>query len=167
MITTADGGETPLLWKGSITLVPNAPSMREKPNRLYRLSADALGLGRPFRDVILGPDARILNRDPVVRAAVETGAAFVPVSSYADGVAVTEIQPAMPVRVYHLRTERHATILADGLEVETYHPRADLSHGIPLEMLEVFLGFFPGISALREFGRARWPRLTEEAMEML
>ena len=167
VLLTPEGREETLVWKGSITLVPNARSLREHPNRLFRVSTDALGLQRPSRDVMFGPDARFLNRDPSVIASVEARAAFAPVSSYADGCAVTEIQAVMPTRVFHLRTERHAAIMADGIAVETYHPASDLSHGLPDEMLRVFFSLFPGIGSLSDFGRSAYPRLSEDAMAAL
>ena len=166
-LLTPEGREETLTWKGSITLVPTARSLREKPNRLFRVSTDALGLQRPSRDVMFGPDARLLNRDPSVLAAVEARAAFAPISAYADGVSVIEIQAPMPTRVYHLRTERHAAIMADGLAVEAYHPGNDLAHGLPEEMVRVFLSLFPGHETLSSFGRSAYPRLSEEAMHAI
>ena len=166
-LLTPEGREETLVWTGAITLVPNARSLRENPNRLYRVSADALGLQRPSRDIMLGPDARLLNRDPAVLASVEAQAAFVPLTAYTDGVSVFEIQAVMPVRVYHLRTERHAALMADGLAVESFHPRADLSHSLPEEILQVFLSLFPGKETLSSFGRSAYPRISEEAFQAL
>ena len=39
---------------------------------------------------MLGPDARLLNRDPVILASVEAQAAFVPMTAYTDGVSVPQ-----------------------------------------------------------------------------
>jgi len=164
-ISTAEGESTTLLWKGAITIVPGAPTLRDGPEKLYRVTADAFGLGRPARDVLLGPDARLLTRDPVVRAAVGADAAFVPVAALADGVSVVEVHPVNPIRVYHLVTAAHHTILAGGLEVETFAPRAAIPESLSHEMLGVFLGLFPHLSTLRDFGRARWPRLSAEMMQ--
>ncbi|MEL7026327.1 MAG: Hint domain-containing protein [Pseudomonadota bacterium] len=162
-----DGSFTELRWKGAITIVPNAPTLRDRQERLYRVTADAFGLARPARDVLLGPDARILTRDPNVRSAVAADAAFAPVSSLADGISVIEVTPVAPTRVYHLVTERHETILAGGLEVETYTPRSDVGDSMSLEMMGVFMSLFPHLESLRDFGRARWPRLSREMMEQI
>lgn len=164
-ILTAEGEVATLLWKGAITIVPGAPTLRDRPEKLYRVTADAFGLGRPARDVLLGPDARLLTRDPGVRSAVGSDAAFVPVAALADGVSVIEVTPVNPVRVYHLVTARHCTILAGGLEVETFAPRSGLPESLSHEMLAVFLTLFPHLSTLRDFGRARWPRISRETME--
>lgn len=164
-ITTAEGEAAPLLWKGAITIVPGAPTLRAAPERLYRVTADAFGLGKPSRDVLLGPDARLLTRDPAVRAAVGADAAFVPVASLVDGVSVIEVTPVTPIRVYHLVTREHRTILAAGLEVETFAPRTAMPESLSHEMMAVFLTLFPHLTSLRDFGRARWPRLSREMMD--
>ena len=164
-LATADGETAPLMWKGAITVVPGAPTLRDTPEKLYRVTADAFGLGRPARDVLLGPDARLLTRDPSVRAAVSADAAYVPVSSLADGVSVIEVNPVNPMRVYHLHTGRHHTILAGGLEIETFAPRASMPESLSHEMMAVFLTLFPHLATLRDFGRARWPRMSREMME--
>lgn len=162
-----DGTATELRWKGAITIVPGAPTLREAPERLYRVTADAFGLARPSRDVLLGPDARLLSREPNIRNAVGSDAAFVPVASLADGVSVIEVTPVAPTRVYHLVTERHDTILAGGLEVETYAPRSDTPESLSHEMLAAFMGLFPHVRTLREFGGACWPRLSREMMDAI
>lgn len=160
-----DGSTTPLLWKGAITIVPNAPTLRPESERLFRVTADALGLSRPARDVILGPDARILTRNPAVRSRVAAEAAYVPVASLADGVSVIEVTPVTPTRVYHLVTDRHETILAGGLEIETFTPRSDITESLSHEMMNVFMGLFPHLTAMRDFGGAKWPRLSREMMD--
>ncbi len=159
-----DGSTTELRWKGAITVVPGAPTLRDRPERLYRVTADAFGLSRPTRDVLLGPDARLLNRDPDIRSAVAANAAYVPVSSLADGISVIEVTPVAPTRVYHLVTEQHDTILAGGLEVETFAPRSDTPDSLSHEMMSAFMGLFPHLRTLRDFGRSRWPRLSTEMM---
>lgn len=134
-----DGTSVALRWKGAITIVPNAPTLRDTSEKLYRVTADAFGLGRPARDVLLGPDARILTRDPAVRSAVAADAAYVPIAALADGVSVIEVTPVAPTRVYHLVTDRHETIIAGGLEVESFTPRADVAESLSYEMMGVFI----------------------------
>lgn len=163
----AGGRVTKLLWKGSITLVPGAPTMSDEPDRLYRVMADALGLGRPVQDQTFGPHARRLDRDPKIRAAMGTEAALVPLSAMADGNSVIEVTPVSPTRVYHLVCERHETILAAGLEVESFHPGPEMPLSLPEELMQVFLNFFPNFDHIRDFGRLATPRLGPEDMAMM
>ena len=161
-LETASGQPVQLLWKGSITLVPGAPSSGNEPDKLYRVMPDAFGLGRPVQDQTFGPHARRINRDPQVRASLGTESALVPLSALSDGMSVIEVTPVAPTRVYHLACATHETILAAGLEVETYHPGPEAPISLPEEMMQQFLTFFPHISTLRDFGRLAMPRVGAE-----
>ncbi|MBT8410074.1 MAG: Hint domain-containing protein, partial [Alphaproteobacteria bacterium] len=162
-----NGRATQLLWKGSITLVPGAPSLNDGPDHLYRVMPDAFGLGRPLQDQTFGPHARRLDRDPKLRAAMGTDAALVPLSAMADWTSVIEVTPVSPTRVYHLACEGHENILAAGLEVESFHPGPETPLSLPEEMLQVFMQFFPYLSSVRAFGRLGMPRLTADEFARL
>ena len=127
--------------------------------RLTRLSAEALGYARPFQDLVLGPRARIVDRRPGVRLLTGRMAALVPAADLMDGVAAVEVTPAAPVEVFHLSFERHETLLANGVEVESYHPGP--LHDFPLrgDQLALFLSCFPHRSDLLAFGEPAIPRL--------
>ena len=163
----ADGTVSRLMWKGSIMVVPNAPTLNDVPDKLYRVMPDAFGLGRPVQDQTFGPHVRRLDRDPKIRAALGTDAALVPLSALADGHSVIEVTPMSPTKVYHLVCETHATVLAAGLEVETYHPGPETPLSLSEEMMAQFLTFFPHLNALRDFGRLTAPRLTADDMQSI
>lgn len=158
MIETANGAQVKLRWIGSIMLVPGAPSSQDVPDRLYRVTTDAFGLGRPGGDVTLGPAARLLNRHPTARAAMGAEAVLSPASDFADGNAVIEIAPVTPIRVYHLAFDAHHVLLANGLEVESFHPGATAADELSHEMQHLFVSLFPHIDPSRGFGRMLWPR---------
>lgn len=158
----ASGRVTQLMWKGSINIVPNAPTLNDEPDRLYRVMPDAFGLGRPVQDQTFGPQARRLDRDPKVRGMLGTDAALVPLSALADGHSVIEVTPVSTTRVYHLVCETHETILAAGMEVETYHPGPETPLSLSDEMMAMFLSFFPHINTIGDFGRLKAPRLSRE-----
>lgn len=163
MLETADGRYSQLLWKGAITLVPGAPTLGDEP-RLYRVTSDAFGLGRPAQDQSFGPGARRIDRDPKLRGSMGTDAVFVPLPAVADGHAVVEVTPVSPTRVYHLACAEHETILAAGLEVETFHPGPETPISLPEEMLALFMRFFPHLMNVRDFGRLSIPRLSQDEM---
>ncbi len=158
----AGGGVTQLTWKGSITIVPGAPTLQAEPDKLYRVMPDSFGLGRPVQDQTFGPGARRLDRDAKIRAAIGAEAAHVPLSAMSDGNSVIAVNPVSPTRVYHLACETHETILAAGLEVETFHPGPETPISLPEEMLQVFMGFFPHLNNVRDFGRLAAPRISED-----
>jgi hypothetical protein len=150
------------MWKGSINIVPGAPSLNDIPDRMYRVMPDAFGLGRPVQDQTFGPHARRLDRNPKLRASLGTEAALVPLSALVDNFSVIEVNPVSPTRVYHLACETHETVLAAGLEVETYHPGPDTPLSLPEEMLQLFMTFFPHLQNFRDFGRLNAPRLSAD-----
>lgn len=157
-IETASGDFQTLRWIGAMTLIPGAPAADERSQRLYRATADAFGLGRPSADVTFGPAARILNRDPLVRQALGSEAALAPISGLEDGDGVVALNPAAPVRVYHIAFDGHHVIRAGGIEVESYHPGADAHYSMSQELRAVFLSLFPHMETLQGFGRVLWPR---------
>lgn len=167
MLECANGRVSTLMWKGAITLVPGAPTLRPEPPKLYRVTADAFGLGRPARDLLLGPAARRLVRDPNVRAAIGAEAALVPVGSGTDGYSIIEVNPVSPTRVYHLATETHQTIMAGGVELETYHPGQELTLSLSEDLRATYLELFPHVISLGGFGRVLFPRLSTEDMRDL
>ncbi len=158
----ASGKTSRLMWKGSIMIVPNGPTLSDEPDRLYRVMPDAFGLGRPIQDQTFGPHVRRLDRDPKIRAALGTEAALVPLAALADGHSVVEVTPATATRVYHLACETHETILAAGLEVETYHPGPEMPLSLSEEMMAQFLTFFPYLTTIRDFGRLKAPRVSRD-----
>lgn len=166
-LESANGRTTRLMWKGSILLVPNAPTLGDDPDRLYRVMPDAFGLGRPVQDQTFGPHARRLDRDSKIRASLGTDSALVPLSALADGHSVVEVAPISATRVYHLACEDHATILGAGLEVETYHPGPETPLSLSEEMMSLFLGFFPHVRSIRDFGRLCAPRLTRDDVQAM
>ncbi len=163
----ASGRTSQLMWKGSITLVPGAPTLNHEPDKLYRVMPDAFGLARPSQDQTFGPHARRLDRDAKIRSAIGAEAALAPLSAMADGYGVIQVTPVSPTRVYHLVCDRHETILAAGLEVETYHPGPDAPLSLPEEVLNLFMSFFPHLASFREFGRLAAPRLTAEDLDAI
>jgi hypothetical protein len=154
-----EGGTARLLWRGSAMIVPSSRDHDPSMARLTRISADLMGLGRPFEDLMLGPKARIVNRRPGVRLLTGRNAALIPACDLVDGVSVVEVTPPTAVQVFHLAFDRHERLLANGIEVESYHPGP--LHTFPLrgEQLAQFMGCFPHRTDLTGFGEPALPRL--------
>lgn len=163
----ASGKVSKLMWKGSITIVPGAPTLNDEPDKLYRVMPDSFGLGRPTQDQTFGPGARRLDRDAKLRSAIGAEAALVPLSAMADGHSVIQVNPVSATRVYHLACETHATIMSAGLEVETFHPGPETPISLPEEMLRLFMSFFPHLATVRDFGRLRAPRISADELHSI
>jgi hypothetical protein len=146
MIETMEYGPLPVLWIGSMQIIPNLPVDRPELASLVRIMADRFGIGRPVVDMILGPSARILTGD-------DDTALYTPAHDMVDGDGVFQLTPPAPTRVYHLVLPRHATVLAGGLRLESYHPGRYKSELLGPELLRVFLTLFPQFQNISEFGR--------------
>ncbi|MEB8387610.1 Hint domain-containing protein [Rhodobacteraceae bacterium KMM 6894] len=148
-IVTSERGPSPLLWIGSISV---RPSQGSGPG-LTRIMSDALGMGRPMSDLMTGPGARILHRN------ASTGEQTLrPIRDLIDGMQVIELRPPSAVQLYHIALQRHATITAAGLEVETYHPGPSFENILQYQQFAQFMSLFPHINRPSDFGSLAHPR---------
>lgn len=167
-LPVAEGGTETLVWTGSMTVYPSRVLPEVEPVTLTRVTADAFGLGRPMPDLVLGPRARILLRDPRVRAITGSEAAYAPARAFRDGETAVTVAPMAPISVYHIALRRQGTIRAAGLEVESYHPGAGFGETIDPQMGGLFLSLFPQVTSFDDFGPEAHPRLTfDQTEEML
>ncbi len=158
-LITADRGASTLIWIGSVLLMPQRNRTSVSDNQLTRVMSDSFGGGRPMTDFIAGPGARILTRPVENRDSTGADRVLTPLRQLVDGVNVISVTPPSPVRVYHLCLPRHATVMAAGLEVETFHPGPGFERSMGVNMLRLFLSLFPHIREPRDFGSLSHPRL--------
>jgi hypothetical protein len=87
------------------------PSMAELVDYLpVRISANALGPGHPFQDLYVSPDHAILFDGTLIHAkALVNGSSIVQVTEWASDV-----------EYFHIETENHELIYANGLPAETF-----------------------------------------------
>lgn len=147
VVDTLEHGPLPVLWIGSMQIIPNVPADRPELSRLVRIMADRFGIGRPFADMILGPGARLLQDDY-----------YTPARDFVDGDGVFQLHPPAPTRVFHVALPRQATINAGGLHLESYHPGPHRAELLGPEMLRLYLTLFPHITNLAGFGPMAHPR---------
>ena len=157
-VITSEHGPMPLLWIGSMSLIPRRDELAHTETRLTRFMADSYGLARPAGDLMTGPGARVLTPRTDLHDVVGSDQILTPARNLVDGVNIIEITPPRPVRVYHLCLHRHATINAAGLDVETFHPGLNFERNMGQNMLSLFLSFFPHIHVPSDFGPLAHPR---------
>lgn len=168
MVRTVTNGPRPLLWVGSMVVDPGAEVIPDPdPLRLTRLAADSLGVGRPTPDLMLGPRARILYRSTRCREMLGTSQAFAPAHGFVDGDCAIEVTPIAPVRLYHLAFHGQQVILANGIEVESYHPGPQVERLMDRDSCAALLDLFPHVQDLDRFGPMPIPRLTGFELETL
>ncbi len=159
-IATAERGLMPLMWIGSMTLVPGDNDTQTDAPRLTRIMADSFGPTRPAQDLMAGPGARLLTRRNEAHDIVGADQILCPSRDLVDGVHVIDIIPPRPVTVYHLCLHRHATIFAAGLQAESFHPGPGFERGLGPNMLQLFLSFFPHVHSPSDFGPLAYPRVS-------
>jgi hypothetical protein len=109
-IVTAAGGTTRVLWVGRQTISTRfTPAERLMP---VRVTAGALGGGLPLRDLVMSSDHALLIDGMLVNAGALVNGGSV------DWVPLAEFDGSYTV--YHVETEAHDVILAEGAPTETY-----------------------------------------------
>ena len=159
-VETVTNGFQTVHWRGAMTLVPSADGQDPRMSKLTRIAADALGVGRPMPDLMLGPSARLYHRSPTLARFTGHTAAFVPASDFADGVNIVEIQPQTSVQVYQLGFMNHERIVANGVELDSQNPGARHELGLRGDMLGIYLSLFPHKEQIEDFGMLMHPRLS-------
>lgn len=163
-VQTVTNGFQTLHWRGSMTLIPNATGQdsRQDPRmgKLIRIAADALGIGRPMPDLLLGPAARLYHRSPTLARVTGHTAAFVPATDFIDGVNIVEVQPQTPVQVFQLGFLNHERIITNGVELDSHNPGARHELGLRGDMLDLYMGLFPHMDRIEDFGMLMHPRLS-------
>ncbi|WP_147127326.1 Hint domain-containing protein [Shimia ponticola] len=153
-IMTADQGPQPLMWMGATTIVPGAPGQTEAATRLTRIATETFGPGRPTQDLMLGYGARLFratHRDHPMGH-------FKKASELIDGMSAVDIYPPSPVRVFHLALKGHARLIANGVEVESFHPGALNGLRARSDLEALYLSLFPHVRSIEEFGPMAYPR---------
>lgn len=85
--------------------------------KLLCVRAGALGVGRPGRDLLLGPDQPVLLRDWRARALYGAPQVQVPVGALADGLGIAAVAAERPVRLFTLVFAEAHVIYAEGVEL--------------------------------------------------
>jgi len=111
LVLTADGREVEVLWLGRQTLRPRIGVMPEQLQPV-RIAAGALGYGLPHSDLIVTADHGMVLDGLVVNAG-----ALVNLDTI---LWVPMAELATPFTVYHVETEAHEEILANGAPTETF-----------------------------------------------
>ena len=167
MIETLEQGRQPLRWIGSMTMVPNAPCDDPAQVRLIRVTNERFGPAKPGIDLMVGPGARLLHSPDGLRNPDGRRAAYTDFAQFVDGDSVFEITPPAPIETFHIALERHATVLAEGLPVEAYHPGYHMEEQMGPNKLSLFLSLFPHVTELEDFGLLANPRMTLRALHDL
>ena len=158
-VLTVEHGPLPIQWIGSYDLTPR-DAQRSDRNTLIRVTSDMFGLGKPAEDLLMGPRAHVLIQHESCRRLFGRPTAYAPVRAFEDGMSVFSVKPMSAVTVYNLAFDRQASIVANGVEIETFHPGPHAEAFLDEEMLYALLRLFPNARSLQDFGPQLTQRLT-------
>lgn len=118
LVRTADHGLQPLKWVGMRQLDPSAlaSSPRLRP---IRIKAGTLGIDKPFQDLVVSPQHRVLIRSKVADRMFGTPEVLVPARMLLSLKGIEIAEDLESVTYCHLLFERHEVIVANGLMAES------------------------------------------------
>ncbi len=166
-IMTTDQGYQTLMWHGKMVIAPGEKNPRAEMGTMTRITADALGYGRPAPDLVLGPAARMLHRSPAGQVLTGVQDVMIPVRDFIDSDQIIELRPIAPVHCYQIGFARHASVNVNGINIETLHPGPAHSLGLGPEMLAHFMQLFPHMRRPADFGPLTAPRLRKADLDLV
>lgn len=141
-VRTRDAGLQRLCWVGEVAL--SAADLRARPQfQPVRLCANALGTGRPARDMLVSPQHRILVRHWMAELHFGITEGLIAAQHLVNGDTIFRAPQENGVRYLHIMCEAHHIIWADGLETETFRPGPQTLGSVPQATLDELLALFP------------------------
>lgn len=167
LIDTVGGEPAPVVWISSTSFVPAQSLPESSLTGLIRLLADGYSKSGALGDLMLGPNARLLQSRPSLEQIIGVKYVLTPVRDLDDGHSAFHVTPPCPVRLFHIRLPRHAAIYASGRPVETYHPGRGCEELLGTNMRSLFLSLFPDIESFADFGPLAYPRMSKDTLDSL
>ena len=122
-VSTRDDGAQDVLWTGSRRM--SGARLYAMPHlRPVRIRAGAMGEDRPENDLLVSPEHRMLIRGARARELFNEDEVLVAARDLIDGQRVVDESGYREVTYFHLLTERHQIVWANGMETESFHPAA-------------------------------------------
>jgi hypothetical protein len=137
-ISTRDDDAQEVLWTGSRRM--SGARLYAMPHlRPVRIRAGAMGEDRPEFDLLVSPEHRMLIRGARAHELFSENEVLVAARDLIDGQRVISEPGFRQVTYFHLLTERHQVIWANGMETESFHPAAaDLDLIDPVQRAALF-----------------------------
>ncbi len=141
-IRTVDAGLQTLRWVGArrVTGSEQAADPDLKPIVIRK---DALGPGRPFRDLRVSPQHRVLLRDWRAQMLFGEDEVLAPAKALINDATITIDHAGEAVTYHHLLFSSHQVIVTDGAETESFYPGRFTIDALAEETRDELLALFP------------------------
>lgn len=120
-IQTKDDGLQAIRWIGK-RWMSGARLYAAPEYRPIRFLAGALYDGEPQEDLLVSPDHRLLMRGATTRLLYNTPEVLVAARDMVNNSGILVDYAVRDVTYYHILTERHQVVWANGVECESFHP---------------------------------------------
>jgi len=139
LVVSRDHGLQPIRWIGKSTV---AGTGKLAP---VRISAGSLGRNAPARDLLVSRQHRMLVSSAVCQRMFNSSEILVPAIKLTALPGVFVDAHPLPVTYYHLMTDQHDIIYAEGVPSETLLSGPQAMKTLPQEALDELLALFPSI----------------------
>lgn len=144
-VLTRDCGPQILDWVGQVRV--GARRLSAEPAFVpILIERDALGLGRPNRDMHLSPQHRVMLSDWRAELMFGAGQVLVAAAHLVNGRTIRRDLTVKSLTYIHLFCASHQILIADGLEAESFRPGPQVLATLPSEARDELLGLFPELS---------------------
>ena len=127
----------------------SAPELAANPKlRPVRISAGALGLGLPQRDLVVSRQHRMLVSSKIVERMFRTSEVLVPAVNLTSLPGIFIDQDAQSVEYFHLLFGQHEVVYAEGAPSESLFTGPEVLKAISPEARTEILSIFPEIAEL-------------------
>lgn len=107
-----------------------------------RIARDAFGPGKPFRDLVLSPNHRVMHRSPWAQLWFESASVLLPAKFMVNGDTVVQQTAARSVEYWHILFDDHQVVWSNGVLTESLHPGdvalTGMARASRAELLELF-----------------------------
>jgi hypothetical protein len=143
-VATLDEGLQPVRWIGR-RFLDGADLARTPKLRPVRISAGALGYGRPARDLLVSPQHRVLVRARVVERMFDAPEVLLPAVRLIGMPGVEIADEVADVTYFHLLFDRHQIVFSEGAETESLFLGAQSLIALGPDLREEIATLFPEV----------------------
>ncbi|MAO26590.1 Hint domain-containing protein [Roseovarius sp.] len=156
-VETLREGDAVSLWQGGTAVLRkmllrrlSRTDLAAAPHlRPIRVTAGALGLDLPERDLLVSPQHRFVINSPVVKRMFGEEEVFVPalrLTALHGIYVVTDEDELSALDYVHLVFDRHEVIIAEGAPTESFYPGPQALRAMSRDMRDEFTTLFPCIA---------------------
>lgn len=145
LVMTRDNGPQPIRWIGRRKL--SSDHLGAKPaHRPIRLTAGALGKGRPNRDLLISPQHRVLVQSPIAQRMFGTTEVLVSAKQLCCISGISIAEDITEVEYIHLMFDTHQIVTSNGAETESLYAGKQVLSGLNAEAITEILEIFPELT---------------------